>query len=981
MASHVQLHFGASFDGFWNDVASEWFRDASSDAWRSEKPWAVLMPSRAAHAAVKTKLLEANIPLAAVRFWLPGDARRHLLAQRGNASPLPVREHLHLVLAAMAARNPSDPTYRSISREPSRLLRTLDQLSAAGVAPDVLNVKAASALAKEFAQELEKIQWHTVQATDWSLFAEPPAPCIDRLLVWGFNAAHWSIWPLLSAATRSASHAEILLTNPRVKAEALDQAWVGTWEQAFGESAPGDDADAAGPFRALVERMETPDVAANADEPDATVLIGRNLAEESRAITARIAGLVAEGGHGRIGVLFDGPGPLSREVAARLSASGIEHYDGLGHTPRVDDDSDRLNRWIAYQRSQGLATMRAVVAVSATEDERNAFEQLTGEAFNHVLSDDPKVLFPWIRHQKGPLVHHCFNVFTRLGALNPSDEFSKYIDRTKKFWDQLGWTSLIDRLEHQAASVVPLHAYPLTRGMMLDWLEAACSSTTLERDKTGSHPLAHVQLLPYAMAEDLPWEHLILTGMNDGCWPPRVDAPAFLSEVSVTELNRVALSQGSQGEGHLTARAGRTLLLGPGELRTIARRQFYNLVEGVKGTLTLTASLEGDGAEGRVLPASDLLSHLYFVHREETLNDPAMLALQEATAAWLRTGSEPYSLQPNPLQPPRIAYDARRELAPFGPYDFARTSPPIVPLTLPCKTWQGVLQDPAGIFLERILQVEPRDTPEDDDRSVMARGIWVHAWLKDAVVQKSSERMMPRRNAAEMASKLHSVANSTRGTIQNAYSEASRSLPDWWTSNWEQALWLADRLVSRLTTVDKWPYAMTEWKLPSSVEIALPNGKKLRLAGRIDLVLGDREDLNPDGVYWVMDFKTGGDSALKDYRLLKDLANGDGVQIGLYTLALRALGAGHVGATLLTPKAPAEIQVTSGAFEAQKAFWSGLARIQDTAIFGMRNELRPEYGQSPMLPLATLEVPPDLLDARWALTHPDLCVPESEDES
>ena len=40
----------------------------------------------------------------------------------------------------------------------------------------------------------------------------------------------------------------------------------------------------------------------------------------------------------------------------------------------------------------------------------------------------------------------------------------------------------------------------------------------------------------------------------------------------------------------------------------------------------------------------------------------------------------------------------------------------------------------------------------------------------------------------------------------------------------------------------------------------------------------------------------------------------------------------------------------------------------------MRDELRPEFGRAPVYPLAMLEIDPDVLEAKWALTHPPLAL-------
>src|SRR5204863_415584 len=57
---------------------------------------------------------------------------------------------------------------------------------------------------------------------------------LSNLLLFGFDAAHWPLWPLLHAATLSADEATVVLSDPRDEARDLDETWIGTWEETFG---------------------------------------------------------------------------------------------------------------------------------------------------------------------------------------------------------------------------------------------------------------------------------------------------------------------------------------------------------------------------------------------------------------------------------------------------------------------------------------------------------------------------------------------------------------------------------------------------------------------------------------------------------------------------------------------------------------------------------------------------------------------------
>ena len=63
-------------------------------------------------------------------------------------------------------------------------------------------------------------------------------PIFRRLLVTGFNGAHWPLWPLLRAGATASMQATVILSDPRDEARDLDETWVGTWEEAFGPAQP-----------------------------------------------------------------------------------------------------------------------------------------------------------------------------------------------------------------------------------------------------------------------------------------------------------------------------------------------------------------------------------------------------------------------------------------------------------------------------------------------------------------------------------------------------------------------------------------------------------------------------------------------------------------------------------------------------------------------------------------------------------------------
>src|SRR6266480_6438546 len=136
----VSLHIGSSFASAWENVLLTWFKSTALASLENEQPAAVVTPFPSTAVFLRSKLLEHEIPLLGVKFITPPHLRELLLAE--NASSLPLREHLRLLLAIAAesvanrASDDLDPDAvasaeearaaiaKSISRSPDNLLRT-----------------------------------------------------------------------------------------------------------------------------------------------------------------------------------------------------------------------------------------------------------------------------------------------------------------------------------------------------------------------------------------------------------------------------------------------------------------------------------------------------------------------------------------------------------------------------------------------------------------------------------------------------------------------------------------------------------------------------------------------------------------------------------------------------------------------------------------------------------------------------------------
>lgn len=982
MSATVHLCLGLNLADAWPGVFLPWFDRAVTQALASGQPWVVLTPSRTQAQALKSRLLAEGRSVAGLYFWTPGDLRSHLKRVAAPEAIIAVREHLHLLLALTASAFEDAPS-RAVARDPARLLRTLDQLQAAGRSARDLQDPGAEKLAAALDQALQKTGWTTIQQLDARLARNPPRNALGGLLVTGFDAAHWELWPLLQAGVQSAREANVALTRPRSKAEDLDQAWVGSWEEQFGEAEGLDEAETDKPFALLAQRMEHPELDLRGDGDPVRILVGRHVREQAEAVVAQCLAWLGNGTVDRLGVLLPGPGPLAREISVQLLARGIPHYDAFGHPAPPPSSLLQSRAWIALQRSFRWQPLQALLELSPAWPRPEGLEDALERAFTDVLVDDLGVLGARAR-QLGRANHmEAAHFLGQLHQLPAQATLGAFIEQTRTAWQELGWTDLLPALDRQAEAVRALHGQTLASGLYLDWLEAIANGPAQVRDDQAAQPLARVHLLPYAQAEGLDWSHLVLADLNEGTWPPSFEPSGYLSDDQISALNRAALGTGSQGEGHAVVKPGLSLMLGPNERRALCRRQFYNLVEGARAGLALACALESEGGSGRIQPASDFLSHLYFMARQKPLTEPALEFHQQATRCWL-DGLPPAPAdtppdQPVPVEQVRVAFDARRAATPFGIYDCAFQGTPPLTLALTCKQWQDVLRDPSTAWFEGYLGVAPLGDQAVPEVWPLTRGIWVHNWLAQALV-KVRGRFEPRTRGGDIARSVRQFARSTRDELSAAFKLGGRAVPEWWAARWAQAEWMALQFARRLGELEDWPWAATEWNLPQPAELRF-GPHTLHLRGRVDLLLAQQDPSGIPESSWLADFKTGSDRELSAKTLAKKLAQGQGVQLALYALVLAGAGAREVQISLLTPESTLKPQLTLEDIQAHGDFWQALARLQDTGNFGIRGTVRSEYGASLELPLATLPVEPDTLEEKWALTHPGLCVAEEEDET
>ena len=152
------------------------------------------------------------------------------------------------------------------------------------------------------------------------------------------------------------------------------------------------------------------------------------------------------------------------------------------------------------------------------------------------------------------------------------------------------------------------------------------------------------------------------------------------------------------------------------------------------------------------------------------------------------------------------------------------------------------------------------------------------------------------------------------------------------------------------------------------------------LRGKIDLLLARSAADNFAGQeIWIVDYKTGSDKKLNTGDLHDTLVKGKTMQLALYALAIYALGARKVEASIIAPGIKDIVrQLDATELAVQTAVFADLAEMQRTGVFGMKGKIRPAFGFGRAYPLATLQVDDDVLEDKWQRTHKNLVLEKEE---
>jgi PD-(D/E)XK nuclease superfamily protein len=386
-----------------------------------------------------------------------------------------------------------------------------------------------------------------------------------------------------------------------------------------------------------------------------------------------------------------------------------------------------------------------------------------------------------------------------------------------------------------------------------------------------------------------------------------------------------------------------------------------------------------EDAPERFWNPSECFTELYLKTRGEPLTQTTLKNLQRASALLPKP-----PLVATDIQQTLIAFNARRDSSkPAGEYDFAlRRNESYRPVpTLSVTDLRGMVSSPAIVWMKRYLGVE---APEDAASPwTVTTGKWVHYWLANIIEPRNGKIFSAFPTLTRIDERIRFAADERCADLRRLCDLTGKVVPDWWKSGWLNARYLARHLGAKIGAAQGWNWLATELAVGRDGAVKIADGVELELHGQIDLVLAQNDALSFAGQkIWIVDYKTGSTKELKTSDLHDSLVKGTTLQLGLYTLAMRELGAAEVSASiisLVTKNVAPQLSIIDLAPHTD--VFANLAEMQRTGAFGMKGEIRPAFGYSLPYPLATLAIDNDILEDKWALTHPALVLEKEEWET
>lgn len=974
MPPTAQLLSYANPRELWADALPAWLEENARLRRPGAPPAVVLAPEVTRLGWIKKTWLEGGgCPLLGIEFWTPGKLRRYLLDRLQPETKLATAEDLALILRLVLKDEPDDSPLGVIGQNPTAFLFAWDTWMAAR-ADRVLFAAPWRALPKRLDQALKKLGLESVRSVDATLASSPLGgpTLLGPLLIDGFSSLHASLYPLLTAAIRQAESS--LFTCPLPRERRLEHVWTGTFEavmQTSAELLPP--LEHVPPFASWAERAERGVVADDCPE-NVSFRLFETRSGEITTLADRVGKLFATTENACIGVVLPPEPYLIRRLAGQLVAAGIPLHDSFGYFPTGTDAEDLFAAWVAFQRTGQLIEGDAFVEALTNSGDLSALEAKRIRtawkiARERTLSDDLHLLTAYLSlegdHLPGqPAALDWAAAWPRLPG---SASIALFLEISAPAF--AAWDDALSFEEARKNWETTWARYPenIERARFLEWLWESLRRPGRMRHPSARDAFAPVQLIAYEMVGSGTWSHLLLAGLNERLVPAPNRETAFLLPEAAHRHLVANIIEGPQGEGHEILRPDSGFLLEDNARRALLSGTLFDAIAATTHRIELFATYAPEGTDRSATVLSEFYQRLYRAAkgREAAFPAPEKIPARDSESKTnvstlsIRATGEAYAHRFDPETP-------------FDAYSFSYSESPERPLTFGARHWEAVLKRPATVWLERIAHLRPRDNFSEPVQLALMRGSAVHRLLR--LCGGQTWRSLDD-SATGWADRVRLQSQQWRHLSEQASKRAGTALSPLWHEQWgvaqQQALNLAD-LVSN--TFQELSLA-TEYPLPEGARWTAADGASISLSGRIDALLVDHPE-HP-GAVWVIDFKTGGDSALKQ----KKLSDGEGLQLVLYGGALSDVWQCRVNLTLVKPGDQSiEAQLALGPGEDPSGTLAGLARIGRTGRVGFAGRLRSEYAYVGDYPIAFIAPPSEIVASKWIQTHPNLKLPKGTED-
>ena len=853
-----------------------------------------------------------------------------------------------------------------IAQQPAGFLAAWDAWLAARGEP-ILFARPWQRLPGRLARRLRQLGLISVREVDARLAELEPAdrPLLGPLLVDGFSGMEASLYGLLRAALTQAESS--FLTTPLPRDRRLEQAWVGSFEMAFSTEAEllvGNNASA--PFEAWAMRAEAGEVLAEA-LPGASFRLFQSRPDEVNAITARVAELCGEAAAPAIGVVLPNEPLLVRAVADGLIAAGVPVHDTFGFFPAAGESERLFAAWVEFQRTGQLVQADAFLDVLVDARRLDALEadpirRAWRWARERSLSDEVAVLTALLeadsdRPSKASIAVSWSREWIRLPEAATISLFLDLCAPAVATWEG---ESELKQNRATWAKTWEAMAEPIDRAVFLEWMWGSLRRPGRARHPAARDAFAPVQLVSYEMVRSARWSHLLLAGLNERLVPTLSREGAFFTPDAAARHLEKNLVEGPQGGGQEALAGHAGFLLDDNDRRALLSGALYDAIADTSECVELFATYAPEGDDRTATVLSECYQRLF---RAAVGPEAALPAIERVPPPDLPT----LDAIPAPLDQTALAYAHRFDPGTaFDEFSFGWRQAPSVPLELGVRDWEAVLQRPAAVWLTAIAKVRPREDFSEPVALPLMRGAAVHDLLRP---QNSAVWFALAGEAEEGAwhAALQNRSARWRKAVESVHAFSGKPLSPLWLEQWGRTRAMARSLLELVRDHTALPWMISEWNLPKGARWFATDGGALHLRGRVDALLVD----DPDNLAaaLVVDFKTGGDTALR----AKNLSKGKGLQLVLYGGALADLHQCPVGLCLLKPgDTDLTVQLTIGPGEDPSGLLPGLVDMSTRGVFGFVGAVRSEFAFVGDYPMAFVPPPAEITEAKWAHTHPRL---------